>query len=60
MTRSVLVGLMVGVCFALLGCGPTAQEIEATTEAKIATAIAGIVTPTPQPTSHVTLKRLPS
>ena len=51
MTRGVLVALMIGVCIALLGCGPTAQEIEATTEAKIAMAIAGIVTATPQPTS---------
>ena len=51
MTKGTLIALILGACIALLGCGPTAQEIEATTEAKIATAIAGIATPTPQPTA---------
>jgi len=35
----------------LAACGPSTEEIDATTEAKIATAIAGIATATPQPTA---------
>jgi len=35
----------------LAACGPSTEEIDATTQAKIATAIAGIATATPQPTA---------
>ena len=35
----------------LAACGPSTEEIDATTEAKIATAIAGIAAATPQPTA---------
>jgi len=61
MSTRVMLAIASVLLIALVACGPSIEEIEATTEAKIATAIAGIATSTPQPTATpVTIPSTPT